>query len=106
MPLYDYKCMRCEQLTERLVRTEPVLDLVPCEQCGYAAKRIISAGAGRQSGESRSIWSRSFGINPDQIPEMTRRFPGDEYHPVTGAMKINGFQHQKQIAKRLGMVID
>lgn len=107
MPIYEYQCIGCNEVTEKLLSVSECSIHIICPKCdhGVPAKRIISGGS-RKHAESRSIWSKAFGIHPDQITEMRQRFPDDEYHPVTGAMKINGFEHQKKVAKRLGMVID
>jgi len=106
MPLYDFECENCNKITEEMFLIAERPSYIPCPDCGGKAIRIISIGVKGGNAESRVLWSKAFGIHPDQIPEMKRRFPGDEYHPVSGAMKIKGYKHQKQIAKRLGMVID
>lgn len=104
MPAYDFECS-CGVVTEDLFTISKCPTHISCPECGGIAERIISRRSGGNA-ESREMYSKAFGINPDQIPEMKRRFPEDEYHPVTGAMRIKGFSHQKRIAKRLGMVID
>ena len=103
MPLFDYRCEKCQSIEEKLL--PKVQPSVPCKVCGAVAKRMFSVGRGSRSGEGRTIWSRSMGINPDQIPEMKKRFPDDNYRPSDGAMEINGYKHQKKIAQRLGMGI-
>jgi len=103
--MYDFECEQCGTITEDMFLIDERPDYILCPKCQERAIRIISHRV-KGNAESREMWSKAFGINPDQIPEMRQRFPEDEYHPVTGAMKIKGFKHQKQIAKRLGMVID
>ena len=107
MPMYDFKCeiSECNHIIEELFPMSDCPSYILCSECGNRAYRIISSGS-RKHAESSEMWSKAFGINPDQITEMKRRFPDDEYHPVTGAMKIKGYQHQQKVAKRLGMIID
>lgn len=105
MPAYDFECGQCGTVTEDMFLINERPDYIKCPDCSGRAKRIISISV-KTNAESEERWSKAFAINPTQIPDMERRFPGDEYHPVSGAMKIKGFQHQKKIAKRLGMVID
>jgi len=105
MPFYDFECENCNKVTEEMFSIAKRPSYIPCPNCGGKAIRIISRRVATNA-ESRVMWSKAFGIHPDQIPEMEQRFPGDKYHPVSGAMRIKGYQHQKQIAKRLGMIID
>ena len=105
MPAYDFECDKCETVTEDSFPISKRPPHIKCPKCGGKAVRIFTVNS-KHNAESRVIWSKAFGINPDQIPEMMKRFPGDEYNPVTGAMRVKGFQHQKKVAKRLGMVID
>lgn len=79
--------------------------LIPCKLCLGMAKRIFSLGRGVRSGGSSTIYSRSMGVHPNQIPEMEKRFPGRRYAP-DGRLKVNGFEHQKKLAKEHNMVID
>ena len=45
MPTYEYECRSCRHRFERFqpITSKPVS---PCPQCGKAAKRLISSGAG------------------------------------------------------------
>ena len=104
MPLFDFKCEKCNDVQERLFRKDPPI-LIPCKLCVGMAKRIFSLGRGPGSGESRTIYSRSMGVHPDQIPEMEKRFPGRKYAP-DGRLEVKGFEHQKKLAKEHNMVID
>lgn len=102
MAIFDYKCSKCGDVTEHvLLKAEGSM---PCPKCGQPAKRIFSVG-NKNHGETHEMWSVAMGINPDQIPEMKKRFPHHEYHPVTGDLKVKNYQHQKQLAKELGMCI-
>lgn len=104
MPLFDFKCEKCGDVQERFFRKDPPT-LAPCEICPGMAKRIFSLGRGSGSGGSRTIYSRSMGVHPNQIAEMERIHPGRKYAP-DGRLEVNGFQHQKELAKEHNMVID
>lgn len=46
MPIYEYHCARCDHVTSELrsmaTRDKPA----PCEKCGCASKRVVSATPG------------------------------------------------------------
>lgn len=42
MPLFDYKCKHCQQITEMNNKIE--VAVIKCPHCGEEAKRIISKG--------------------------------------------------------------
>lgn len=44
-------------------------------------------------------WSWSMGVNVQDIPEMTRRYPDREYHPKTGQLRVKNRPHKKQLMK-------
>ncbi len=105
MPLFDFKCEKCgDVITDQLFRKDPPI-LIPCKLCPGMAKRIFSLGRGAGSGESRTIYSRSMGVHPNQIADMEKRYPGRKYSP-DGKLEVKGFQHQKRLAKEHNMVID
>jgi putative FmdB family regulatory protein len=102
VPLFDFECSKCKRITEEIHRYPR--EKSECPECGAESRRIFTVG-GRRHGECREIWSKAMGINPNQIAEMKERFPHHEYHPVTGDLKVKGYEHQKQLAKELGMAI-
>lgn len=105
MPLFDFECKNCRKVVEdKFFRKDPP-NSMQCPICGHPAYRIFSLGRGVRSGESRTIYSRSMGVHPNQIAEMERLHPGRKYAP-DGRLEVNGFEHQKKLAKEHNMVID
>lgn len=60
MPIFEYRCQKCDELTEHLQR---VSDLSPekCRRCGGALERLLSAPAVHSSGKEggQTICDRS-----------------------------------------------
>lgn len=44
MPLYTYKCSKCEHVFEKI--TQSYVRAIPCEKCSDIAQRQISAPGG------------------------------------------------------------
>jgi putative FmdB family regulatory protein len=58
MPLYDYRCQRCETRFESFKSMASRDEPEPCPECGESAERLISAvalcgGGGVATGSSR-----------------------------------------------------
>jgi hypothetical protein len=49
-------------------------------------------------------WSKAMGCLPNEIEQRQKDFPGSEYHPETGDLKIRGWAHDKYEAKRRGLI--
>lgn len=102
MPIYDYKCNKCGKETEQVRSIDDRNSPFKCK-CGGKLKRVWSnphhINATMVNNER---WSETMGINPDQIPEAMKLFPGSEYHPETGALKIKNRKHKLFEMKRRG----
>jgi putative FmdB family regulatory protein len=103
MPLFDYKCAICGHVAEELIRTGDIPDEMPCDACGGKAKRIITPGK-RRHAECRPFFSVSMGVAPEQIAEEKRLHPEREFN-ANGDLLVRNYQHQKQLARELGMEI-
>jgi putative FmdB family regulatory protein len=101
MPIYDYKCEKCENIQEEFRPISEYKCNSLCEKCGALAKRIITGGV-IKSGEGSPRWSKAFGINPQQIPKMKKKHPDDVYRS-DGAMLVKNPKHEKELCKRFGM---
>ncbi len=42
MPIYDFKCTKCEALSEKLVKLGT--ETIECPECGSEAKRTVQQG--------------------------------------------------------------
>ena len=103
MPIYCYRCVDGHRTEDFTSIPEPRAT-VDCEVCGKPASRSYSDECKNTDLVNRERWSESMGINPDQISEAIRTFPGSEYHPETGALKITSRKHKLYEAKRRGYV--
>jgi len=57
--------------------------------------RINIDGSSRGNGR----WSKTMGINPNQIEEFKKHYPDRTYHPQTGDLWIEHRQHKKRLLK-------
>lgn len=110
MPRYTYTCAVCKR-SDDAYRTVADRDLaIQCgdKQCDGIAYRDVGAEMNGSSGGSDGLmkenerWSWSMGIHVEQIPEMVKKFPGSEYHPLTGQLKIKNRNHKLNEMKRRG----
>ena len=104
MPLFKFGfiCEGCGKQEDRFFKNPP--PTIVCSSCSDFAK-LISRLPRKTRGGSKTIYSRSMGVHPDQIPEMERIHPGRKYAP-DGRLEVKGFEHQKKLAKEHNMVID
>ena len=42
MPVYEYRCLECHEVTEKLRSLEEYRDPLDCSYCGGATKKIVS----------------------------------------------------------------
>lgn len=49
MPMYEFKCSKCEHITERICRIDD-FPIVRCEMCWQPAPRIVSKSTFRLKG--------------------------------------------------------
>lgn len=96
MPMYTYHCQYCKTTFDTIVRIEDRDEPQECAGCGSKAGRCF--GKEKQgcavdaTMKENERWSWSMGVHVNQIPEMMRRYPGSEYHPVTGQLKVSSRQ--------------
>ena len=43
MPLYEYQCNKCNEITEEFDKITSTTKTIKCSLCGYQANRIISS---------------------------------------------------------------
>ena len=53
MPIYEYRCTACGQVTTRVARLSELEKTTACEQCSAAAERIISRSSVHRSKASK-----------------------------------------------------
>jgi len=83
-----------------------------CPECGSKTYRLIFHKEPKKKtkfvnidGTSRGNprWSWSMGVNRQDIPAMTKKYPDRKYHPVTGQLLVESRQHKKRLMKEHGM---
>ena len=43
MPIYEYQCNKCDEITEEFDKITSTTKTIKCSLCGYQANRIISS---------------------------------------------------------------
>lgn len=99
MPLFDYKCEKCNEVQEFFLKN--ARKSVQCN-CGGVAKRIYTV---RAMALDTPIWSKAMGVAPEQIEEMNRIYPDHVYHPKTGDLRVMNARHRDKLAHQLGMSV-
>lgn len=107
MPQYTYKCNECGKVFDSCSTISERDEPRPCE-CGSPASRsLVDEFKGGSSIDctmkENERWSWSMGVHVNQIPEMQRRYPGSEYHPVTGQLKVSSRQDKIRKMKERGL---
>ena len=78
MPIYCYRCPRCDATYETIKPMSQSDETEECWQCAATMERDMSAEGGAAPvgcENANTFWSDSLAINPDQIPEHRRLFP-------------------------------
>lgn len=99
IPKYTYRCFKCNHVFDELTTISGRNDPQECPECQEKAPRDVEAeladmGDFDETCKEHERWSWSMGVNRNQIAEMTRKYPGSEYHPSTGQLKIKSRNHK------------
>lgn len=101
MPIYCYRCVN-NHLTDDYVPVAEPRATVSCDVCGQPAHRSYPDEHKHTDLVDRERWSDSMGVNPRQIPEAVRTFPGSVYDSE-GRLLIKNRKHKLFEAKRRGL---
>ena len=107
MPVYCYRCVDCDAITEEYRQVDDRDDLALCE-CGQPAERDrMAEQVHTDSGYRQPILSDAAGVHPSQVAEARREavehnIPVD-YTPDGRAIFTSHSQRQKALRK-LGLV--
>lgn len=90
MPIYEYRCPDCEEITTRVASIADHARSVPCQKCGATAERIISRSAVHLSKASKlerldpkydkmvdKAMAGTQNAEPDHILKKMKPFPKD-----------------------------
>jgi hypothetical protein len=102
MPIYCYKCKN-GHVTEKFVAAMHPYVSCDCETCGRKARRSFSDEMFNTDLVNNERVSESMGVQPHQIQEAMKTFPGSEY-TKDGGLKIHSRKHKKEEMKRRGYV--
>lgn len=88
MPMYGYRCRKCDTVFRDLNTISKRDDPVDCEVvgCSGTADRDMDAELSLSRGRSpkwvteNERWSRSMGVPPKQVAEFRKRFPHSTYN--------------------------
>jgi len=106
MPIYTYKCSKCHTVTDE-TRTISMRDCPLQCSCGSAAERSLvdemRGSAVDATMKENERWSWSMGVHLDQIPAMVKRYPGSEYCPKTGCLRVSSRQDKVRKMEQRGL---
>ena len=100
MPTYGSRCDKCEKTYDYIVSIKCRNDSTTCPYCGATGHRDVEYELNTMSDFDETCknerWSWSMGVNRQDIPEMTRKYPGSEYREDTGQLRIKSINHNLQ----------
>lgn len=99
MPIYEYICPQGHEHEELMSGYNPP-DSPACPQCGAYCRRNRSAEYVHTDCMDHPRWSEAMGVNPDQIPEAMRRFPGSTYDSEGRLLVKNRADKKKKMKER------
>ena len=78
MPIHEYICPE-KHITEKFSHGHRPSYIIKCERCNLPARKMVSRVNTDLTNNER--YSNSMGVNPRQIPEAERLYPGSRYTP-------------------------
>lgn len=104
MPLIDFVCTKCGEVTEELFKMTEEYTPPPCQICEGETVRSWTLGDGVTSGDKERI-STALGVDPSQIADgsVFRVHPGAIFNH-RGDMILKNRTEQKQRLKERGWV--
>ncbi|HDY89188.1 MAG TPA: zinc ribbon domain-containing protein [bacterium] len=108
MPKHGYKCSGCDCNFDASSTIANRNEKTVCPKCGNLGDRDIEYGlntcsAFDETTKEHTRWSWSMGVNPRQIPEMTRKYPGSNYNSK-GQLEVIGRKDKLKKMKARGLV--
>jgi len=87
MPIYEYKCKKCEYTFSKLESITSEDRIKVCPECGSEAKRIVSLTSFHLKGGGwfSSGYSKEISKNPADCPASSKKSPECKNCPVTAS---------------------
>jgi len=102
MPLYSFRCPKCENKEERIHAMQDADKRCMCTECGVKMNRDLQADVPFMSGGdygSRTIHSDSLAISPSQREEHLKTFPDIKLDSQCRPIFDNYYDHQNYLDK-------
>ena len=103
MIIYEYQCPACGWITEtfhkKILKYAPC-SYITCSKCGIKAKRIPSNINTDLVNNVR--YSNAMGVNPRQIPEAMKKYPGSVYNEK-GQLRVDNRKVKLERMKQRGL---
>jgi putative FmdB family regulatory protein len=106
MPTYEYACNVCSHREDKVRVIAKRDQTSACPKCSAGVMHRDVAASMRphtDMGFQTPVYSDSLGCNPEQIPEMQRRFPHHEYLP-DGRLVMRSHTERTRIIKEMGFI--
>jgi hypothetical protein len=100
MPIYCYRCKN-DHITEKFVAAMQPYISCKCDECGMKARRSFRDEQKNTDCVHNERWSDSMGVQPHQVAEAEKTFPGSTYNEE-GQLLIKSRKHKKHEMKRRG----
>jgi putative FmdB family regulatory protein len=104
MPDYLFKCYDCDEEVEVTCTMSKRPKSLPCPKCG---KDIFQHFGGRKltnGFKDNPRESRAMGVHPSQIGQAMKKWPGSEYNPRTGRLKIRNRTEKMTRLRQRGLI--
>lgn len=98
MPNYKYLCSDCGTVMNEIETISNRKPEVPCTKCGKMSPRSFAGSTGGFKDNPRV--SLAMGVNPDQIEDAMKRYPGSRYDKNGGLLIRNRTEKKQRMRER------
>ncbi len=101
MPIYEFRCGKCDAVTEKLIRKDDEIEQLSCTQCGAEVSKILSTfridgATPKTSDASLAASGRDFSENPDKFVKAMDAFGEKVGSPLTKTEKERAVERLKK----------
>ena len=98
MPIYDYMCEECDHVTSDFTTISKRKKMFPCEKCGKDSPRYYGNHVTANADHPRI--SIAMGVQPCQIAEAMKAFPGSRYNKEGNLLIANRAEKKLRMKQR------